>query len=166
MARKSTPIKKNTKTTVTKKRARRNGVSGTLVTKKTTGSGSGKSYDAAFKKSGYKSKKKFVKDAKAYNAKKKSSTFRPDAPKKAPTRPVKIKTTASRGKMVGKKIKTYGSGGLTADEIRAKKRKPTKRKVSKPKATVKYKKGRSKKVKRTSNRKLSCGVNSKSCKRR
>jgi len=92
----------NKSTTVT--RAKRNGVSGTLVkttTSRPSGSAPRKTYAQLAKEGGN------VTAAKAYNAKKTSESFRPDAPAKMTPKKASISSPKSTPKLAGKKLKTY-----------------------------------------------------------
>lgn len=94
------------KTTVTKTRTKRNGVTGTLVRTTTSGSSSSKpkkTYAQLAREGGN------VAAAKAYNAKKKSTTesFRADAPKKMAAKKASISTPSTKRKLAGSKMKTY-----------------------------------------------------------
>lgn len=96
----STPTSKK-KTTVT--RTTRGGVSGTLVrttSSRSRGSAPRKTYAQLAKEGGN------VAAAKAYNTKKTSESFRPDAPKKLTPKKASISTPKSTPKLAGKKLKT------------------------------------------------------------
>jgi len=156
----------NKSTTVT--RTKRNGVSGTLVKTTTSRSGSPapkKTYAQLAKEGGN------VAAAKAYNAKKTSESFRPDAPAKMTPKKASISSPTTTRSIKGTPMKvprprtsnedgSYGGSNSSTSSGKLKKT------VKKTFARAKDRMGAAKKRKpmQTSKGKLGCGVNSKRCK--
>jgi hypothetical protein len=153
---------------ITVTRANRNGVSGTLVKTTTSRSGSSspkKTYAQLAKEGGN------VAAAKAYNAKKTSESFRPDAPAKMTPKKASISSPTTTRSIKGTPMKVPrprisnedGSyGGITSSKNKGK----LKKTVKKTFARANDRMGAAKKRKpmQTSKGKLGCGVNSKRCK--
>ncbi len=166
MARGNVPTGSKSTTTVT--RTKRNGVSGTLVSTTTSRSGSSaprKTYAQLAKEGGN------VAAAKAYNAKKTSESFRPDAPEKLTPKKASISTPSTTRSIKGTPMKTPrprtsnedGSyGGGTSSKNKGKLKKKVTRTVIKAKDRIGAAKKRT--PMKTSKGKLGCGVNSKRCK--
>lgn len=164
MARTTSGTGSNTKTTTTKTRATRGGVTGTLV-KTTTTSSKGSSSKPKMTYKEYAAKGGNVAAAKKYNASKKTTeSFRADAPAKMESRPAYISPPKTTQKLAGSKMKTYPpptpkkntitTGGSGKGKSKGKLKKKVKRAVVSARNKMGAKRNTA--PKRTSNRKLSC----------